>query len=365
VTPPASWSLDMRKPAERSNEMEQAARKAVAAKRKVETERRPLPPKPLAQWDFESDASDTYGTLPGTVEGVAKFTKGAIVVDGRTGFVASAPLTQNLSAKTLEAWVQLGHLEQRAGGVIGVETLDGKVFDTIVFGEKQPKRWIAGSNNFARTQAVEKVTDESDAMNRPVHLAAVYAVDGTIRLYREGQPYGEPYKTSGPATFSAGMSHVVLGLRHSPSGGNKMLDGKIETARLYDRALSPEEVEASFRAGVSSYVSEAELLAELKPSDRQQYATLKVEVEKLVGEVRDYRERKTYAVTPQKPPLTQMLVRGNVQQPGETLPPAGIASLAVSDPILASPRMRATPNAGPNWRPGSPARRTRSLPVRL
>ena len=83
--------------------------------------------------------------------------------------MASAPLTQDLSAKTLEAWVQLGHLEQRAGGVIGVETLDGKVFDTIVFGEKQPKRWIVGSNNFARTQAIEKVADESEAMNRPVY----------------------------------------------------------------------------------------------------------------------------------------------------------------------------------------------------
>ena len=36
--------------------------------------------------------------------------------------------------KTLEAWVQLSDLQQRGGGVLGVQTLDGSVFDAIVFG---------------------------------------------------------------------------------------------------------------------------------------------------------------------------------------------------------------------------------------
>src|SRR5262249_44011688 len=148
---------------------------------------------------------DSRGGLHGSIEGAAKLSKGSMVFDGRTGYVVSKPLDRDLREKTLEARVQLSHLEQRSGGGIGVETLDGKVFDTIVFGEKQPKRWIAGSNNFARTQAIEKAADESEAANWFVHLAAVYEADGMIRLYRDGQPYGEAYKSSGPVTFAAGQ----------------------------------------------------------------------------------------------------------------------------------------------------------------
>ena len=39
---------------------------------------------------------------------------------------------------------------------------------------------------------------ETEADQRPVHVAIAYAEDGTIRAYRDGQPYGEPYKSPGP-----------------------------------------------------------------------------------------------------------------------------------------------------------------------
>ncbi len=313
------------------NEIEEVARAAALARRKTDVDRLPPPPRPLAQWDFEGDGRDAQGKLDGTIEGAAKFGKGVLILDGRTGFFTSVPLSHDLREKTLEAWVQLGHLQQRSGGVIGVETLDGKVFDTIVFGEKQAKRWIAGSNNFARTQAIDKASDESEAANRFVHVAVVYEADGTVRMYRDGQPYGEPYKSSGPVLFEAGKSRVVMALRHSPVGGGKLLDGMVETARLYDRALSREEIEASFRT-VSNPVSEAELIAELNESDRQRHAKLKAEVESLAAQLRDYRERKVFAVTPQSPPVMRLLARGNVQQPGETIAASGIASLSASEP---------------------------------
>ncbi len=331
LTPPAELVARHQQASKALDEIEEVARTAALARRKSEFERLPPPPRPLAQWDFEGDASDAQGKLNGTIEGAAKLGKGVAIFDGRTGFFTTPPLSQDLHEKTLEAWVQLGHLEQRSGGVIGVETLDGKVFDSIVFGEKQPKRWLAGSNNFARTQAIAKASDESEAANRFVHVAVVYEADGTIRMYRDGQPYGEPYKSSGPVLFEAGKSRVVMGIRHSPVGAGKLLDGRVETARLYDRALAREEVEASFRS-VGNPVSEAELVAELNESDRQRYAKLKAEVESLAAQLRDYRERKVFAVTPQLPPVMRLLVRGNVQQPGETIAANGIVSLSASEP---------------------------------
>ena len=43
-------------------------------------------------------------------------------------------------------------------------------------------------------------------------------------------------------SFAAGQAQVVFGLRHGPAAPGKMLQGVIERAKLYDRALSADEV---------------------------------------------------------------------------------------------------------------------------
>jgi Protein of unknown function (DUF1553)/Protein of unknown function (DUF1549)/Concanavalin A-like lectin/glucanases superfamily/Planctomycete cytochrome C len=309
------------------------AKAAVLAKRKAEIAAGPQPPEPLAQWEFNDDARDEKNNLPGMLLGNAKVEKGALTVDGRSMHVATAPLTADLTEKTLEAWVRLSHLQQRSGGVIGVETLDGKTFDCIVYGEREAKRWIAGSNNFQRTKSIENAVDESDADSRFVHLAAVYYADGQIQLFRDGQSYGKPYASEGPVRFAAGKSRVVFGMRHSPPGGNKMLDGRIDRARLYDRALSPAEIAASAGA-VDTSVSDAELLAEVAEPAKTRFTALQAEVARLSAKLEEHRDRKAYAVTPQAAPVVHLLVRGNAQQPGEVIVPAGIAALGASEPDL-------------------------------
>ena len=49
--------------------------------------------------------------------------------------------------------------------------------------------------------------------NERLHLAMVYQPDGTTTLYRNGKPYGKPYR-KGAATFPKGRSSVIFGLRH-------------------------------------------------------------------------------------------------------------------------------------------------------
>ena len=58
-------------------------------------------------------------------------------------------------------------------------------------------------------------------------------------VYRDGLPYGEPYKTAKPAVFAAGEAVILFGQRHTPAGGNRGLSGTLMRARLYDRALEP------------------------------------------------------------------------------------------------------------------------------
>ena len=55
----------------------------------------------------------------------------------------------------------------------------------------------------------------------------VYADDGTTTLYRQGVPYGRPFR-KGSATFPQMRSSVIFGLRHVPPGGNKYLTVRID-----------------------------------------------------------------------------------------------------------------------------------------
>ena len=258
-------------------------------------------PRPLARWDFDDDLRDSAGDLHGVAHGNARLESGALVLDGAS-YVDTGPLPRPLQEKTLEAWVVLEDLAQQGGGVMSVETLGGQVFDAIVFGERNPKQWLAGSDFFRRTQGLQG-PEEQEAVGRPVHIALVYEADGTIRGYRDGQPYGQPYRSSGLMTFAAGGSHVAFGMRHAPAGGNKMLKGRILQARLYDHALQPEEIAAS-AAESPVFVTDAQVLDSLSSEDRARHDQLARELAELETRLKTYQPLDQWRPTP-APPLAR------------------------------------------------------------
>jgi hypothetical protein len=240
-------------------------------------------PEPYLLWKFENDANESLTGLKGKLVGNARIADGALVVDGGSSYVISDRLVRGLTEKTLEAWVQLDDLNQRGGGVISIQTPDGTHFDAIVFGERNPKKWMAGSNGFIRTRPFGGGED-AEVENAPVHVAIVYGKDGQITGYRNGLPYGKPYQSNGPRKYNAQSTVVAFGLRHLQAGGNRMLRGRILEARLYDRALAPDEVAAS--AGqISEFVAERELVAAMTEYSKTRYQLLKKQVRKLQSEL--------------------------------------------------------------------------------
>lgn len=159
-----------------------------------------------------------------------------------------------------------------------IQTPDGGIFDSIVYAEQSPRQWLSGSNFFARTQPFQGA-NESEAAIREVHLAIVYAQDGTVVGYRDGKPYGKPYKSNGPQEFKAGEAVVTFGVRHLPAGGNKMLSGRILRAQLYDRALSAEEIAATSQSS-PFFVSEAQVLEALTELERAQVLATQTRIKK-------------------------------------------------------------------------------------
>jgi len=227
-------------------------------------------PSPLAEWTFDN-LNDTSGNLPLTLTGNAHLENGTLVLDGKS-MAQSGSLPKKLKAKTLEAWVQLDNLTQRGGGVITVQGKDGVLFDSIVFAEKTPSHWVAGSNFFDRSELFEGPA-ETEAAIRPVHIAVVYQPDGTISGYRDGKPYGRTYRKAPAALFEAEASQILLGCRHGKPTGNHGLAARIYRARLYDRALTPEEITQTARIEAST-ITESDILATLSDDQRTQLTSL-------------------------------------------------------------------------------------------
>lgn len=306
--------------------LEEVARNQVLAKRKQAQDSGKVQlPESFSSWEFDDDVKDSKGKLHGQLHGKAKLENGALVLDGSDSYASTAPLLQRIKAKTFEAWVRLADLNQRGGGVMTLQTLDGSLFDSLAYGEREAGHWLAGSNFFQRTKDLQG-TAEKDADRQFIHLALVYHADGRIAAYRNGQPYGREYQSGAALSFDPDKSQLVFGLRHGPSGGNKMLKGAIERARFYDRALTPDEIAAS--AGVAStYVAEAELVAQLNETERAKRERLKSELATLTSQLESIRDPKTFAVTPQQPAISHLLIRGNPTQKGPEAKPAGIRAL--------------------------------------
>ncbi len=280
---------------------------------------------PLARWSFEKDANDSVGTLHGELKGGAKVANGRLVLDGKAAFVQTAPLVADLTEKTLEVWAVLPDLTTRGGGLLTIEAAGGGTFDSIVFGERQPKRWVAGSDSFRRTKDLT-IADET-VTDRAVHLVAAYGKDGSVTLYRDGELLDAAYtpKGSGLQTYPAKTARVLLGLRHT-NGGNAFFRGEIDEARIYDKALSAAEVKANTTAGPDATgVSRDAMLAAMTDAEKEQHAKwvkerseLDVKLKAVPG------PEKVFATVSTAVPVTHILSRGSVEKPKKEVTPGGV-----------------------------------------
>jgi len=234
-------------------------------------------PAPDARWSFEGDARDRVGQLHGELLGGAVIRNGRLILDGVAANMRTVPLDRDIHEKTLEAWVTLANLEQRGGGVIGLDTPEGRFFDSIVFGEMKSKHWLAGSDFFNRSQDPGGPA-ETARPGELIHVAIVYAKDNSITVYRNGERYGMTYTKGTVRLFLKGQSRFLFGQRLSDI--NPPLAGEVEEARAYLRALTAEEVAASFRAGPTGITAE-ELAEVLSAEQREQLASLKTEQSRL------------------------------------------------------------------------------------
>jgi len=290
-------------------------------------------PGAVARWTFDADAKDSVGAMHGELVGGAMLRGGRLIVNGDKQFVRTAALRKDIAEKTLEAWVALPTLEQGGGGVITLETSTGVNFDSIVFAERQARKWMAGSAGFRRTKDLQAPA-ETAKPGELVHMAIVYAGDHSIAVYRNGQRYAEPYTLDALRTYKAGDGRVVLGMRHT-DGGKPFFNGEIDAAALYDRALSEKEIAALFAAGSGGgvVITEEQMLAAMTAQQREEReAWMKVITATRAQLAALPPLGVAYVGLREQPKPTRRLLRGDVKSPAEEIAPGGLSIIKSPSP---------------------------------
>jgi hypothetical protein len=151
-----------------------------------------------------------------------------------------------LRQKTLVVWLRLDSLDEArpAGSAMTVDSQAGDPFDGIVFGEREDRTWMAGSEWFTRSQDLGAVATETRA-GVLLRMAVTYAADGAgarVSLYRNEQLLGS-YTRGALAQWQAGDVEVLFGARHTWRGGvHGRLEATVLGAQLYERALGRPEI---------------------------------------------------------------------------------------------------------------------------
>jgi Protein of unknown function (DUF1553)/Protein of unknown function (DUF1549)/Concanavalin A-like lectin/glucanases superfamily len=279
-------------------------------------------PQPIHRWSFNGDGTDSVGKSPLVLQGGAKIADGHLKLNGKDAYAVSNFLPTAVREKTLETWVRLATLDQAGGGALGLQTTSGGLFDSIVYAERQVRRWMAGSEFYGRTKPVDP-KDILPEANRWMHVAIVYPGDGSIRIHYDGKPYGDAYRPEkpSPVDFKAGTTQAILGLRHT-GAGNGYLYGDIDEARLYDFALTPEQIAESFRAGPNA-PSGAERRANMTDDERNEARKLDAELARIAKAIANL-QRPTigYTLSPKQPGVSVLYKRGDFEKPGDAVVPA-------------------------------------------
>ena len=142
--------------------------------------------------------------------------------------------------KTLVSWVRIIDTTVHGGSVLTLQA--DNEFDGIVFGELEPGKWMAGSDEWNRTnQDMENSVVESETeVGELLQMAAVYE-DDQIRLYRNGKLYSS-YTARNIDLLNNRDNIVVFGWRHI--GGDGFVAGEVEDARIYSQAMTADQLNA-------------------------------------------------------------------------------------------------------------------------
>jgi hypothetical protein len=203
------------------------------------------------RWSFnDGTANDSVGTAHGTLYGTATIVDNRLRLSGSSeNNRMEATLGNALGPnKTLVAWCSLSSLtpNNAAGSPLSVGNAS---FDAIVYGERTGGQWMNGSENWSRTPTTNGGALETLVAPDEIMMVITYdsSAANKIKLYRNGVLYAE--HNQGSLISHAAGEKVLIGPRNWSKWDDGYMNGYINEARIYDKALTASEIAVLYALG--------------------------------------------------------------------------------------------------------------------
>ncbi len=203
-------------------------------------------------WHFDNEKEETGNWGDITLRG-ATIEKGQLVVQSGKWAHAVDYTGPEIRELSLVTWVSLDSYSQSKGSALTLDKLSRDQFRAIVWAERQIKQWMPGSSFFHHTEDFPDAVTE-DETGEQVFLVITYGDAGTTEItgYRNGESLGS-FKKGAVETWTEGDAEAIWGKRHD--GGNLAgpgdLNAHIEESRIYNVALTAEEVKTIYQGDLS------------------------------------------------------------------------------------------------------------------
>lgn len=200
----------------------------------------------VAWWKLNGSAKNTIGSADGTVNGATLTTgqdgraNGAYQFDGTDDYIEFAPAITNFGGFSVSVW---------ARGVSGPSAADGygyiihrgtgSVVGSSVY-------WIAATNFYRGDVSGNATSETTTSAEATTWRLLTLTYDGTTRtVYVDG--VAQAVQARSFTNTTTGTRLGIGGTPHSPT--YRPFQGHIDDVRLYNKALTPGEVQTLFEEG--------------------------------------------------------------------------------------------------------------------
>jgi hypothetical protein len=222
--------------------------------------------------DGDTTAVDSVGGREGTLTGTATIANNELVLDGNGGVSLPVdildPAFQNV---TIEAWFQISAdvTWQRLfdfGGADAGGAGGNCIFFSPTSGDNTARLAIATNGYPSWSTGEDRVDGDEIAVDTPTHVACVY--DGAadeIRLYLDGELVGATATTMELSDVARMFAYIG----DSVYTADPYFEGTIDEFRIYDTALTDDDVLASFSEGPDAEITETPISRYPNPSNKK------------------------------------------------------------------------------------------------
>lgn len=203
-------------------------------------------------WRFD-DVSEETGNWGDVALHDATLEDGQLVVATGKWAHALDYTGPDITDLTLASWLSLDSYAKTNGSALTLDKETADQFCGIVWAERVDRQWMPGSSHFRRTDDFPNAVTEEDTGDLHFVVITYKIVDNQYMItgYRDGVNLGS-FNKGDPRTWSAGDSEAVWGKRHTTGlGGPGDLNAHIEESRIYNVALTAEEVMSLHEGGLT------------------------------------------------------------------------------------------------------------------